>query len=99
MHELNIDTFCANSSSAKVRLERAHLTLQDPFVKQLRLRGISTAAEANAGAPSFMDKPIRRSAKSIETGVSAFLQRYVTHLAPIDGISSTFTPSLRMTAT
>lgn len=29
MFELNIDTFCANSSSAKGRVERAHLTLQD----------------------------------------------------------------------
>ena len=27
MYELNIDTFCANSSSAKGRVERAHLTL------------------------------------------------------------------------
>ena len=37
-----------------VRVERAHLTLQDRFVKELRLRGISTVAEANAWAPSFM---------------------------------------------
>ncbi len=54
MYELNIDTFCANSSQAKGRVERAHLTLQDRLVKELRLRGISTLAEANAWAPSFM---------------------------------------------
>ncbi len=42
MYELNIDTFCANSSPAKGRVERAHLTLQDRLVKELRLRGIST---------------------------------------------------------
>jgi hypothetical protein len=54
MYELNIDTFCANSSSAKGRVERAHLTLQDRLVKELRLRGISTVAAANAYAPSFM---------------------------------------------
>jgi hypothetical protein len=54
MYELNIDTICANSSSAKGRVERAHLTLQDRLVKELRLRGISTLAEANAWAPSFM---------------------------------------------
>ncbi|RAQ05952.1 ISNCY family transposase, partial [Burkholderia cepacia] len=54
MYELNIDTFCANSSSAKGRVERAHLTLQDRLVKELRLRGISTVADANAYAPSFM---------------------------------------------
>jgi transposase len=54
MYELNIDTFCANSSSAKGRVERAHLTLQDRLVKELRLRGIDTVAEANAYAPCFM---------------------------------------------
>ncbi len=54
MYELNIDTFCANSSQAKGRVERAHLTLQDRLVKELRLRGISTLAEANTWAPSFM---------------------------------------------
>jgi hypothetical protein len=54
MFELNIDTFCANSSSAKGRVERAHLTLQDRLVKELRLRGISTIVEANAYAPAFM---------------------------------------------
>jgi hypothetical protein len=54
MYELNIDTFCANSSPAKGRVERAHLTLQDRLVKELRLRGISTVAEANAWAPSFI---------------------------------------------
>ncbi len=54
MYELNIDTFCANSSPAKGRVERAHHTLQDRLVKELRLRGISTVADANAYAPSFM---------------------------------------------
>lgn len=54
MYELNIDTFCANSSSAKGRVERAHLTLQDRLVKELRLRGVSTVADANGYAPSFI---------------------------------------------
>jgi hypothetical protein len=54
MFELNIDTFCANSSSAKGRVERAHLTLQDRLVKELRLRGISSVEQANAYASSFM---------------------------------------------
>ncbi|WP_175190356.1 ISNCY family transposase, partial [Burkholderia paludis] len=54
MYELNIDTFCANSSPAKGRVERAHLTLQDRLVKELRLRGINTVADANAYAPSFI---------------------------------------------
>jgi transposase len=54
MYELNIDTFCANSSPAKGRVERAHLTLQDRLVKELRLRGINTIEAANAYAPSFI---------------------------------------------
>src|SRR6266436_5421080 len=47
MYELNIDTWCANSSPAKGRVERAHLTLQDRLVKELRLRGIQTMEAAN----------------------------------------------------
>ncbi len=54
MYELNVDTFCTNSSSAKGRVERAHLTLQDRLVKELRLRGISTIDAANAYAPAFI---------------------------------------------
>ena len=53
MYELNIDTFCANSSPAKGRVERAHLTLQDRLVKELRLHGIQTMEAANAYAPAF----------------------------------------------
>ncbi|MFP3615095.1 ISNCY family transposase, partial [Paraburkholderia sp. SIMBA_050] len=54
MYELNIDTICANSSAAKGRVERAHLTLQDRMVKEMRLRDIRTIAAANAWVPSFM---------------------------------------------
>jgi len=71
MYELNIDTFCANSSSAKGRVERAHLTLQDRLVKELRLRGISTVADANAYAPSFMAMYNERFAKPPKSGFDA----------------------------
>src|SRR6202795_911743 len=54
MYELNIETWCANSSPAKGRVERAHLTLQDRLVKELRLHGISTIEAANAYTPTFM---------------------------------------------
>ncbi|MDO6407126.1 ISNCY family transposase [Pantoea phytobeneficialis] len=54
MNELNITGICANTSSAKGRVERAHLTLQDRLVKELRLRGISTPDAANAFADEFM---------------------------------------------
>jgi hypothetical protein len=54
LYELNVDTFCANSSQAKGRVERANLTLQDRLVKELRLRGINTQEAANAYAPHFI---------------------------------------------
>lgn len=64
MNELNITGICANSSSAKGRVERAHLTLQDRLVKELRLRGISTPEAANAFADQFMADYNRRFAKT-----------------------------------
>ena len=54
LYELNVDTFCANSSQAKGRVERANLTLQDRLVKELGLRGIDTKEAANAYAPHFI---------------------------------------------
>ncbi len=53
-YELNIESWCANSSAAKGRVERAHLTLQDRLVKELRLSGISSIEAANAFAAPFM---------------------------------------------
>ena len=64
MHELNIQTICANTSSAKGRVERAHLTLQDRLVKELRLRGISSVDAANNYADEFMADYNRRFAKA-----------------------------------
>jgi Winged helix-turn helix len=52
--ELNVDLICANSSQAKGRVERAHKTLQDRLVKELRLAGISTVEAANAFLPGFV---------------------------------------------
>lgn len=60
MFELNIDTICANSPAAKGRVERAHQTLQDRLVKELRLRDLSTRDAANAYAPEFMEDYNRR---------------------------------------
>ncbi len=53
LSELNIDIVCANTPQAKGRVERAHLTLQDRHVKELRLRGISTPEADNAYLPEF----------------------------------------------
>ena len=54
LYELNIDGICANTPAAKGRVERAHLTLQDRLVKELRLAGISSIADANGLMPSFI---------------------------------------------
>ncbi|MBV8505355.1 MAG: ISNCY family transposase [Alphaproteobacteria bacterium] len=54
LHALNIDIICANSSQAKGRVERAHKTLQDRLVKELRLAGACSLAEGNALLPGFI---------------------------------------------
>src|SRR5450432_1821173 len=54
LSELNIEILCANTSQAKGRVERAHYTLQDRLVKELRLAGISSIEAANAFLPNFV---------------------------------------------
>ncbi len=54
LYELNIESWYANSSQAKGRVERANLILQDRLVKELRLRGIDTHEAANDYAPHFI---------------------------------------------
>jgi hypothetical protein len=51
---LNIDIICANSSQAKGRVERAHKTLQDRLVKELRLARATSLAEGNELLPAFI---------------------------------------------
>ncbi len=60
MADLNVDVICANTPAAKGRVERAHQTLQDRLVKELRLAGISSIDEANAFLPKFMQDFNRR---------------------------------------
>lgn len=50
MNELHITGICANTSSAKGRVEHAHLTLLDRLVKEIRLREISMPDATNAFA-------------------------------------------------
>ena len=54
LYELNIDGICANTPAAKGRVERAHLTMQDRLVKELRLEGISTIEAANGFIPTYV---------------------------------------------
>ena len=63
LYELNIDGICANTPAAKGRVERAHLTLQDRLVKELRLAGISTIEAANALMPRYIADHNRRFGK------------------------------------
>jgi hypothetical protein len=56
LHGLNIDIICAKSPirARPKRVERAHKTLQDRLVKEMRLAGIATLAEGNTLLPAFM---------------------------------------------
>jgi hypothetical protein len=53
LHDLNIESICANSAPAKGRVERANNTLQDRLVKELRLAGVSTMTAGNAFLEAF----------------------------------------------
>jgi len=64
LYELNIDGICANTPAAKGRVERAHLTLQDRLVKELRLAGISSIEAANSLMPAFIETYNRKFAKT-----------------------------------
>jgi hypothetical protein len=63
LDQLNIDIICANAPQAKGRVERAHGTLQDRLVKEMRLAGISTIEAGNQFLPAFMEDYNRRFAK------------------------------------
>jgi transposase len=63
LSELNIEILCANTSQAKGRVERAHHTLQDRLVKELRLAGVSSIEAANAFLPAFVQTYNGRFAK------------------------------------
>ena len=63
LYELNIDGICANTPAAKGRVERAHLTLQDRLVKELRLERISTIEAANELMPTYIAGYNRRFGK------------------------------------
>jgi transposase len=55
LHELCIEIMCANTPAAKGRVERAHGTLQDRLVKEMRLEGISTINDANSWIDHFVE--------------------------------------------
>jgi transposase len=72
LHTLNIDILCASSPEAKGRVERAHQTLQDRLVKELRLAGIADREAGNAFLPGFMTRYNAKFAKpAAQAGVDA----------------------------
>src|ERR1700712_2202189 len=64
MQDLNIDVICANTAAAKGRVERAHQTLQDRLVKELRLNGINDREAGNAFIDLFREDYNRRFART-----------------------------------
>lgn len=63
LRDLDIQILCAPSPQAKGRVERAHLTLQDRLVKELRLAGVATVEAANRFLPGFVADYNKRFAK------------------------------------
>src|SRR5437588_6172718 len=84
LHELNVAIICANSPQAKGRVERAHKTLQDRLVKELRLAGVSTVETANAFLPAFVADYNARFAK--EPRLAEDLHRPAPGAADLDEI-------------
>lgn len=61
MKQLGVELICARSPQAKGRVERRNAVFQDRLVKELRLRGISDMAQANALLESvFLEELNRR---------------------------------------
>jgi len=63
LKELGVQLIHANSPQAKGRVERLFNTLQDRLVKEMRLRGISSIAEANEFLKEYLPIYNRRFAK------------------------------------
>jgi hypothetical protein len=94
LHELNIDILCANAPEAKGRVERAHKTLQDRLVKELRLAGANDIDAGNALLPPFMVDYNRRFAKPARNDKD--LHR---PLAPQDDLDGSFAWRVERTVT
>jgi transposase len=83
-HELGIDIMCANTPAAKGRVERAHGTLQDRLVKEMRLEGISSIGQANAWIDGFVEFYNARFSKPPSVPVD--VHRPVMHYENLDDI-------------
>jgi len=86
LRALNIELLCARSPEAKGRVERAHGTLQDRLVKELRLRGLNDLVAATPFLPAFMADYNRRFAKPPAVAYDAHRP-----LRPEDDLAQIFT--------
>ena len=86
MQSLNIDVICANTPAAKGSVERAHQTLQDRLVKELRLRGICDREAGNVPLDEFREDYNRRFARVPRHNNGAHCQ-----LLPQDDLRRIFT--------
>lgn len=60
LRELGVELIAAHSPQAKGRIERLFHTLQDRLVKEMRVAGIATLAEANRFLPAWLVQYNRR---------------------------------------
>jgi len=86
LRDLNVDSLCATSPEAKGRVERAHGTLQDRLVKELRLRGLNDPTAAEPFLPEFMADYNARFAKPARVAYDAHRP-----LRPEDDLAQIFT--------
>lgn len=84
--QLGIEVIHANSPQAKGRIERVFRTLQDRLVKEMRLRGIKTLAEANLFLKGYLPKFNARFV--VEPRLAGDVHRPVDRSVKIDEILS-----------
>lgn len=82
--ELVIEVIHANSPQAKGRVERLFNTLQDRLVKEMRLAGIKSVAEANEFLKTYLPKHNRKFKKKAAS--AANLHRPALHSRELDRI-------------
>lgn len=84
MAALEVEVIHANSPQAKGRVERLFKTLQDRLVREMRLQGIKSVAEANAFLETYLPKHNRRFRK--QALLKADLHRPALHARELDRI-------------
>lgn len=80
LEELGVELICASSPQAKGRIERLNRTWQDRLTKELRLRTISSIAQANAFLPQWINDHNQRFAVAPSSPIDAHRRIARTHL-------------------